>query len=87
MGHLLAFVQAQPGDRALPLVTQTMELMRNAHLVAGRRASAAPPARASVSGRALARRAPPPPKTSATTACGLVVSTLSAHQRCTVAGG
>jgi hypothetical protein len=34
VGHLLAFAQAETGDRALPLITQTMHLLRTTRLAA-----------------------------------------------------
>lgn len=80
VGHLLAFAQAQTGDRALPLVTQTMRLLRRARLAALYRP------------RPSDEDAPPPPapplhpprprvpKASRTTACGLVVRRLLWHE-------
>lgn len=88
VGHLLAITQAQSRDQALPLFTQTMELLRNARLAAGRRSSAVAAATAAVAGavgsgagRSASRPARPrPPKESRTTACGFVVSNHFAVQ-------
>ena len=41
VGHLLAIAQSQSRDLALPVITQVMQLLRNAKLAAGRRSSAA----------------------------------------------
>ena len=80
VGHLLAFAQAQTGDRALPLVTQTMRLLRAARLAALYRPrpgdGEAPPPPAPP----LHPPRPRAPKASRTTACGLVVRRRPWHE-------
>jgi streptogramin lyase len=90
VGHLLAIAQSQSRDPALPVITQVMQLLRNAKLAAGRRSSAAAAVAAAATAEALnpalgttgARRAPSRPerprrpKESRTTAWGIVVRTL-----------
>lgn len=78
VGHLLAFAQAQTGDRALPLVTQTMHLLRTARLAALRKprggaVGAPPPAPPLLPPLPSSRRRAPKTPRTRTTACGLVV--------------